>query len=144
MATNIVAQFRNGLKQIFSRSESTITYYHVIRTRDADDNPAELITPEQTQAVVQIMRLEDIQEYGGLLSVGDAIIFFDNEFSPAKEDRIVSNNITYRIIETIPEYVGDNLIFTQTLCKREKYKPQFTNYAKTLSDSIEFTDALSY
>ncbi len=142
MVTGVVRQFRDGLRQIFNKSKETITYWSITRTRDANDNPIEYITPTSVDAVVQIMRLEDIQELGGLLQVGDAIVFFDHNASVAKEDKIIHQGITYRIIHIIPERVAGNMIFTQALCRREEYL-QEKNFLKTLTETLGFADTLT-
>jgi len=144
MVSAVVQQFRDGLRQIFSKAQETITYHSITRGRDADDNPIEYITPSSVQAVVQILRLDDITEYAGTLEVGDAMVFFKHDASVSTEDRIIHNGVTYRIIDVFPEMVNGETIFFQALCKREKYKPSGeAHYLKTLSESMEMADSVS-
>lgn len=144
MATNPVNQFRNGLRQIFDRASEEISYQSITRSRDADDNPVDYVSQSNVYVVVQILRLEDIQEIGGLLQVGDAMIFFNHSWTVTKEDRIIHKNIYYRIIDAIPERVAGEIIFTQALCKREEHRPQGeTHFITTLSEILDLEDSLT-
>ncbi len=136
----VVKQYRDGLRQIFNKAKESITYETITRTFDADDNPIETATISSVDAVVQIMRLEDVQEFGGLLQVGDAIVFFEYDTTTRKQDRIIHQGVPYRIIYIIPEYVYGSLIFTQTLCKREEY---IITKTTILSESLTLIDSIS-
>jgi len=145
MTSAVVEQFRDGVRQIFNKAKESITYHSITRGRDNDDNPIEYITPSSMNAVVQILRLEDIQEAGGLLQVGDAMVFFEHDASVNTEDRIIHRGVSYRIVSAFPEIVNGDVIFIQALCKREKYKPSGeTNYLLSLTENVELTDSISY
>jgi len=116
-----VNQFRDGFRQLMSHSKESITYQTITRARDTDDNPVETPVDSSVYAIVQILRLEDIQEIGGMWQVGDAMVFFDHNATVTKEDKIVHQSITYRIVDIIPERVKGSLIFIQAMCKREEY-----------------------
>jgi len=144
MVVGVVNQFRKGVKNIFDKAKETIIYQSITRDKDADDNPVEYINQTEIDAVVQIMRLEDIQEMGGLLQVGDAIAFFDHNANIVKEDRIIHRGIYYRITEAFPETVAGNVIFIQAFCKREDYRPTgHTNYIKTLTETFSLSDVIT-
>lgn len=136
MATGVVRQFRDGLKQIFNKAKESITYETITRTRDIHDNPIETAEISSVDVVVQIVRLEDIQEIGGLLQVGDAITFFDHNAIVRKQDRIVHQGVPYRIVNIIEERVKGDLVFIQALCKREEY---IITKTKNLSETLNLT-----
>lgn len=140
MVTGVVRQFRDGLRQTFNKAKESIIYETITRTRDADDNPIETAEISTTDAVVQILRLEDIQEIGGLLQVGDAVAFFDHNTTVRKQDRIVHQGIPYRITAMNPERVKGSLIFTEAYCKREEY---IVTKIKTLSETLSISDSVS-
>lgn len=140
MVTGIVRQFRDGLRQTFSKSKESITYETITRTRSVDDNPIETATIESVYAVVQILRLEDVQEIGGMLQVGDAIVFFDHDTTVRRQDRIIHQGIPYRIIAIVPERVKGSLIFTEAYCKREEY---IITKTKSLSETLSMSGSIT-
>jgi len=112
---------KEGFNKIFDLSKETITRRRITRTYDSDDDVSESNSDASIEGVIQVIELEDVQEYGGLLQVGDAVGFFEATTDIQREDQIIADSITYEVDRLITERSTGNLIFTHAFLKRVKY-----------------------
>ena len=118
---SLVTQLKEGFNKIFDLSKETITRRRITRTYDSDDDVSESNSDASIEGVIQVIELEDVQEYGGLLQVGDAVGFFEATTDIQREDQIIADSITYEVDRLITERSTGNLIFTHAFLKRVKY-----------------------
>lgn len=118
---SLVTQLKEGFDEIFDLSKETVTRRRITRIYDSDDDPVETPSDLSMEAVVQVIELEDVNEYAGLLQVGDAVAFFEATADVQKGDQIVANSITYEIDRIIPERTTGSLIFNHAFLKRVAY-----------------------
>ena len=118
---SLTSQLRVGFDKIFTKAKESVTRQKITYTYDANDDVSEEVAEESIDAVIQIIQLEDVNEFGGLLKVGDGVAFIENDTDVVKGDRIVHNSITYEIDRIILEGVAGNQIFKHAFLKPVTY-----------------------
>lgn len=116
---------KRGYSRIASYAQESVTLRVQTSTRNSNDDPVKTNADSTINAVVQIMTLDDVQETGGGLQVGDAIIFVDSSITFTTGDNItnliIHKGITYEIKSIVPEYSDGNITFQELHCKRYQY-----------------------
>lgn len=102
-------------------AQETVTLRVQTITYNANDDPVRSNTDSSISAVPQIMTLDDVQEMGGELEVGDAVFFVKHDVTISKGNIIIHNSISYEIIKIIPEYSDGNLVFQECHARRYEY-----------------------
>lgn len=118
---SLVIQLKEGFDKIFDEAKETIICRRIIKSWDSEDDISESPSDTSIEGVIQIIELEDIEEFGGLLQVGDAQGFFESATDVQKGDRIQHNSIWYEIDRIIPERTAGSLIFNHAFLKRIEY-----------------------
>lgn len=110
-------QLKESVNQAFTQLEEEVTYVTVTTSFDSEDDETESTSESTVNAIIQVMGLEDSQEAGGELSVGDAIGYFRESTTVNEGDRIKHNGETYKIDRVLPEYAGSK-VFTMAFLQR--------------------------
>ena len=111
-------EMTNAFSEVYSLMKESVTYRTVTRTYDTNDNLVENNTDISVNVVVEILDLESVNDIGGLLNVGDVIIYFLGTQTVNQEDKIVHNSIIYTIEKIIPHNTGSTVNYYETHCKR--------------------------
>jgi len=114
-------QLKHGVDQVFLRAKESVQRIRVTKTYDESDDVVESYSTATIDAIIQVVRLEDINEFGGLLKVGDAIGFFKADADVQVGDRIVHNGVTYEIDELHTDRVEGTDVLKEATLKRVKY-----------------------
>lgn len=114
--------FKKGLSGFMSLNQEPVTLRTQTNSYNTQDDRVPSNSDVTVNAHVQILGLDDVQEYAGELKVGDAVVFFNNSVSPVKNQIIVCDSIDYEIVSIIPEYNSDSLVFSECHCRRYKCK----------------------
>lgn len=111
--------FIKGVNCLFAKAQEIVTLRRQTFDRNTQDDPLRTNTDIQVNVFVENVTSEDVNQYAGQLRVGDAVFFFPNNVSPALKDQVICDGVTYVIIEVLPEYALDSLIFTE--CRAQRY-----------------------
>lgn len=120
---SLADQLKSGIETLFYRygASEQVTRIRITKTYNTDDDIVETSSSATLYAIVQVIDLEDANELGGLVKVGDAWAFFEHDSDVEVGDRIVHNGITYEIDRFFNEEVSGSSVFKQAYMKRVKY-----------------------
>ena len=116
---SLATEMTSAFNEIYNLLKEEITYQSLSRSYDSNDNLTETATESSVNVVVEILDIDTVNELGGLLNVGDAIMYFQGTESLLVKDKLVHNSITYSIDRIIPHNTGSTTNFYEVHCKRE-------------------------
>ena len=115
----LATEMTNAFTEIYNLLGESVTYQTIVRSYDSNDHLVETPTNTTVTVVVEILDIDSVNDIGGLLNVGDAIIYFLGTATVNQEDKIIHNSITYSIEKIIPHNTGSTVNFYEVQCKRE-------------------------
>lgn len=114
----LASEMTNAFSEVYSLMKESVTYRTVSRSYNTNDDLIETNSDTTVNVVVEILDLESVNDIGGLLNVGDMIIYFLGTQTVNQEDKIVHNSIVYSIEKVIPHNTGSTVNYYETHCKR--------------------------
>ena len=114
----LATEMTNAFTEMYNLMKETVTYRTIVRSYDDNDDLVETNTDTSVSVVIEILDLESVNETGGLLNVGDLIVYFIGTATVTQEDKIVHNSIVYSIEKKIPHNTGSTVNFYEVHCKR--------------------------
>ena len=115
----LATEMTNAFTEIYNLLGESVTYQTIVRSYDSNDHLVETPTNTTVTVVVEILDIDSVNDIGGLLNVGDAIIYFLGTATVNQEDKIIHNSINYSIEKLIPHNTGSTVNFYEVQCKRE-------------------------
>lgn len=116
---SLATEMTAGFTEVFNLLKESVTYKTITRTYDTNDNLVESAVDTSVDVVMEIIDLDTYNDFGGDLSVGDAIVYFQSTSTVNINDKIVHNSITYNIDKPIPHNSGSTVVFYEVHAKRE-------------------------
>lgn len=112
-------EMTNAFTEIYNLLSESVTYQTISRSYNSNDHLVETPVNTTVTVVVEILDLDSVNELGGLLNVGDVIVYFLGTATVNQEDKIIHNSITYSIEKVIPHNTGSTVNFYEVHCKRK-------------------------
>jgi len=109
--------FTPSFNEIYRLTKEDVTYHTITRTYDTYDDLIETESDSTISAVMEIIDSSSVQEFGGLLEIGDAIIYVLGTETINVNDKITHNSIKYKISKVIPMNSGSTIVFYEIHAK---------------------------
>ena len=114
-------QLKHGVDQVFLRAKETVQRVRITKSYDTYDDVVESKATANVDAIIQVIRLEDVNEFGGLMKVGDATGYFKHDADVQAGDRIIHDGITYEVDEIHTDRIEGVDVLKEATLKRVKY-----------------------
>lgn len=115
---NTATVFSKAWDYAFTLSKEDVTLHTVTKAWDSNDDYNESESNSTISARIEVLEADQVDGFGGVLNMGDAVGFFESTDTLAIGSRITHNSIKYDIVRVLKENVQSNTIFQEIWLRR--------------------------